>query len=186
MQYSIIFPLKCFSILFPISYLFTNNIQNRYKADMNQAKVARTWNKDVDEKKSTNHRMLNQEDLLVSKIRCRKKFLPTRYENCPKASINGMDSMSPACEKICLNITKKGKQPNQPCMKKLCGNCTYSSTQFYDTNIRRAFLSIHRYHRHTFNPLLNSISNVRDNLQIAKLYEGHKPNMKLVTSNSKI
>lgn len=43
--------------------------------------------------------------------------------------------------------------------------CTYSSTQFNDTNISRTFLSIDWYHCSTFYPLLDFICNVRNNLQ---------------------
>nr|AFK36173.1 unknown [Medicago truncatula] len=40
----------------------------------------------------------------------------------------------------------------------------YSSTQFNDTNISRAFFSINRYLCYTFYPLLDSICDVWNNL----------------------
>lgn len=61
---------------------------------MNQAKVTNSWNREkrweeIDQLPIPNIKTR------TPKMRHRQIFLPTRYENCPRASINGMDSISP-------------------------------------------------------------------------------------------
>jgi hypothetical protein len=81
-----------------------------------------------------------------------------------------MDSISPAHRKVSSDTEKNGEQLMTHSSRKIL-LITYSSTQFNDTNVSGTRLSVNWYQCHAFNPLLNGICDVRDNLQFAKIHK---------------